>query len=157
MADPPPGIEDEAVTALLAASGALVGLTTRSLAGIGPEVTLSQFRTLVVLAARGPQRAAEIATELGVAPSAGTRMCDRLAAKGLVRRCRSTSDRRVVRLGLTRAGAGLVDAVFQRRREALSRLVAATAAHWSPAAISALTAFAVAAGEAPERDWRHGC
>ncbi|SCF16243.1 MarR family protein [Micromonospora haikouensis] len=156
MAEPPPGIEDEAVAALLAASGALVGLTTRSLAGIGPEVTLSQFRTLVVLAARGPRRAAEIAAELGVAPSAGTRMCDRLAAKGLVQRTRSASDRRVVRLRLSVTGAGLVDEVFRRRREALSRIVAQTATHWCPEAVAALTAFAVAADETPERQWCHG-
>ncbi|MBB5826582.1 MarR family winged helix-turn-helix transcriptional regulator [Micromonospora carbonacea] len=156
MADPPPGIEGEAVAALLAASGALVGLATRSLAGTGPEITLSQLRTLVVLAVRGPQRAAEIAAELGVAPSAGTRMCDRLAAKGLLRRDRSTDDRRVVRLRLSAAGAALVDEVFRRRREALSRIVADTAGHWCPEAVAALTAFAVAAGETPERQWCHG-
>ncbi|MFF3854482.1 MarR family winged helix-turn-helix transcriptional regulator [Micromonospora sp. NPDC002575] len=156
MADPSPGIEGAAVAALLAASGALVGLTTRSLAGIGPEITLPQFRTLVVLAARGPQRAADIAAELGVAPSAGTRMCDRLAAKGLVQRTRSTSDRRVVRLRLSTAGTGLVDRVFRQRREALSRIVAATATHWCPEAVAALTAFAAAAGEMPERQWCHG-
>lgn len=156
MTDPPSGIVGEAVTALLAASGALVGLTTRSLTGIGPEVTLSQFRTLVVLAARGPQRAADIAAELGVAPSVGTRMCDRLAAKGLVQRSRSTSDRRVVRLRLSTTGASLVDEVFRQRREALSRIVAQTAAHWCPEAVAALTAFAMAAGETPERQWCHG-
>src|SRR3954452_10273924 len=91
---------DELVDALLSASRAMVALAARSLAGLDADVTLPQFRALVVLAARGPQRAVDIATELGVNPSTGTRMCDRLVRKGLVRRTRTAGDRRVVRLGL---------------------------------------------------------
>ena len=68
------------VEALMTASRVLVGITARSLAGLPAEVTLPQFRALVVLASRGPQRPADISAELGVAPSTGTRMCERLAA-----------------------------------------------------------------------------
>jgi DNA-binding MarR family transcriptional regulator len=142
-----------AVQALMAASRAFVGLTARSLAGVDGDVTLPQFRALVVLAVRGPQRSVDIAEELRVNPSTGTRMCDRLVRKGLIKRVRSTSDRRVVRLRLTSKGHDIVEQVVTRRKAELEQLVAATADLWQPAVIEALSAFAAAAGEVPEQDW----
>ena len=135
------------------ASRALVGITVRALGAVQAEVTLPQFRALVVLAVRGTLRSADIAEELQVNPSTGTRMTDRLAAKGLVRRVRSTDDRRVVRLRLTRAGHDIVEKVMTRRRGELERIVAETAGVWQPAVTAALTAFAAAAGEVPEQEW----
>jgi DNA-binding MarR family transcriptional regulator len=148
-----PPVSEAAVQALMLASRAFVGLAARSLAAVDSDVTLPQFRTLVVLAVRGPQRSIDIAEELRVNPSTGTRMCDRLIRKGLVRRIRSTTDRRVVRLRLTQAGHDLVEQVIRRRREELVRLVAATADLWQPVVTDALTAFAEAAGEIGEQDW----
>jgi DNA-binding MarR family transcriptional regulator len=146
-------VSEDAVQALMLASRAFVGLTARSLAGIDGDVTLPQFRTLVVLAVRGPQRSVDIAEELQVNPSTGTRMCDRLVRKGLVRRIRSASDRRVVRLRLTQAGHDIVEQVMNRRRAELERLVTATAELWQPVVTKALCAFAEAAGEPDEQDW----
>ncbi|GAA0727067.1 MarR family transcriptional regulator [Dactylosporangium roseum] len=139
--------------ALMLASRAFVGLAARSLAAVAGEVTLPQFRALVVLAVRGPQRSIDIADELQVNPSTGTRMLDRLIRKGLVRRVRSTADRRVVRVRLTRAGHDVVEQVMARRRADLERLVAETADLWQPPVTAALTAFAEAAGEVGEQDW----
>ncbi|MCI4066504.1 MarR family winged helix-turn-helix transcriptional regulator [Micromonospora sp. R77] len=153
MQPPARGSETAAVEALMAASRAFVGLAARSLADLDADVTLPQFRAMVVLATRGPQRSVDISAELQVAPSTGTRMCDRLIRKGLVRRSRSTTDRRVVRLRLTPAGRDLVREVIRRRRDELSAIVAATAAYWQPAVTEALTAFAAAAGELPEQEW----
>jgi DNA-binding MarR family transcriptional regulator len=135
------------------ASRAFVGLTARSLAAVEGEVTLPQFRTLVVLAVRGPQRGTDIAEELQVNPSTGTRMLDRLIRKGLVRRTRSSNDRREVRLRLTAAGREVVEQVLARRRAELESLVDATESLWQPAVTEALTAFAEAAGEMNEQDW----
>lgn len=135
------------------ASRAFTGLTARSLATVDGDVTLPQFRTLVVLAARGPQRSVDIADELQVNPSTGTRMLDRLVRKGLVRRMRSATDRRAVRLQLTTAGRDVVEQVMGRRRAELERIVAATAEIWQPAVTDALVAFADAAGELDEQDW----
>ncbi|WP_426503253.1 MarR family winged helix-turn-helix transcriptional regulator [Dactylosporangium sp. McL0621] len=143
----------EAVDALLAASRALVGIAARSLADVDPDVTLPQYRALVVLAARGPQRVADISAELAVAPSTGTRMCDRLVRKGLLRRSRTAFDRRVVRLTLTTAGRRLVHEVMESRRALLTAVVAATADVWHPAVAPALRAFAAASGEVPESEW----
>ena len=47
--------DDELVDTVLAASRALVAVAARSLAAAGDEVTLPQYRALVVLAAHGPQ------------------------------------------------------------------------------------------------------
>src|ERR1700758_166207 len=63
-------------------------LAARSLAAAGDEVTLPQYRALVVLAARGPQGTAELAAVLAVTPSTVTRMCDQLVRQGLIRRHR---------------------------------------------------------------------
>jgi DNA-binding MarR family transcriptional regulator len=147
------GTQADVVDALLSASRAMVGLAARSLAGSGADVTLPQFRALVVLAARGPQRGADIAAELGVNPSTGTRMCDRLVRKGLVRRARTTGDRRVVRLTLTAAGRHLVTDVTHRRREELTRIVAAIPPRTHPTLVRALRAFTLASGELPEDEW----
>ena len=143
----------ELVDALLSASRTLVALAARSLADLDADVTLPQYRALVVLASRGPQRIVDISTELGVIPSTGTRMCDRLVRKGLARRYRSTSDRREVRLTLTPAGRTLVQEVTHRRRAELERLVqAGPVASHEPVTVG-LRALAAAAGEVPEDEW----
>ena len=80
-----PTARDELIDALLSASRVMVALAARSLADLDADVTLPQYRALVVLASRGPQRVVDISTELGVNPSTGTRMCDRLVRKGLMR------------------------------------------------------------------------
>ncbi|WP_433291452.1 MarR family transcriptional regulator [Actinoplanes sp. CA-030573] len=149
----PPADLAPAVNALMLASRAFVGLTVRALGAVGADVTLPQFRALVVLAVKGSLRGADIAEELQVNPSTGTRMTDRLVAKGLVRRVRSTDDRRVVTLRLTRSGHDIVERVIEARRADLERIVAETAGVWQPAVTEALTAFAAAAGEMPEQEW----
>jgi DNA-binding MarR family transcriptional regulator len=141
------------VDALVSASRAMVALAARSLAELDADVTLPQFRTLVVLASRGPQRAADVAAELGVNPSTGTRMCDRLVRKGLVRRTRITDDRRVVRLTLSPAGRALVEEVTRRRREELARIVAQIPADGHAMLVTALRAFTTASGELPDDEW----
>jgi DNA-binding MarR family transcriptional regulator len=142
-----------AVQALMLASRAFVALTARSLASVEGEITVPQFRTLVVLAVRGPQRSVDIADELRVNPSTGTRMLDRLIRKGLVRRTRSATDRRVVQVRLTPTGRNVVERVLTLRRAELERLAAETADLWQPAVTEALTAFAEAVGEVSEHDW----
>jgi DNA-binding MarR family transcriptional regulator len=91
--------------AVLTASRTLVAISARSLAAARPEVTLPQYRTLVVLRARGPQSLQSLADELGVVPSTATRMCDRLVAKRLVRRGHPAGNRREVELRITPTGS----------------------------------------------------
>jgi len=142
--------DDELVDTVLAASRALVAVAARSLAAAGDEVTLPQYRALVVLAARGPQGTAELAAALAVTPSTVTRLCDRLVRKGLVRRHRQAGDRRAVRIALTGAGRDLVAEVTRRRRAELARLLGALPPDQHEPVIAALRAFAAAAGELPQ-------
>ena len=134
----------------MSASRALVAISARSLAAVGEEVTLPQYRALVVLATRGPQRPLDLASALAVSPSTATRMCDRLVRKRLVRRARLSGDRRSVRVTLTEAGGALVDEVSRRRRAELERVVAALPEAYYEPLVVALGALAVAAGETPE-------
>jgi DNA-binding MarR family transcriptional regulator len=139
--------------ALLSASRAMVALAARSLAGLDADVTLPQYRALVVLASRGPQRVVDISSELGVTASTGTRMCDRLVRKRLIRRYRTPTDRREVRLTLTPTGRALVKEVTLRRRDELTSVVTQIPLTWRKPVTAALRAVAAAVGEIPERDW----
>src|ERR1039458_9360775 len=77
---------DSVVDAVLSASRVLVAVAARSLGDVAEEVTLTQYRTLVVLASRGPQSLATLAEAIDVTPPTATRMCDRLIRKGLAQR-----------------------------------------------------------------------
>ncbi|MGZ6746642.1 MAG: MarR family transcriptional regulator [Nocardioides sp.] len=117
------------------------------------EVTVTQHRVLVVLAARGDQTVGEIAEALGVHPSNATRYTDRLQRLGLVRRSRSDHDGRVVRVALTPAGHDLLQAVTAKRREDVLEVLGRMTSRETTEAVRALQAFSRAAGEAEERDW----
>jgi DNA-binding MarR family transcriptional regulator len=150
LAPPAVPADDELVDTVLGASRALVAVAARSLAAAGNEVTLPQYRALVVLAAAGPQGMAELAAVLAVNPSTATRLCDRLVRKGLVRRHRQAGDRRLVRIALTAAGRDLVAEVTRRRRAELARLLGALPPGQHEPVIAAFRAFAAAAGELPQ-------
>src|SRR5919109_956564 len=93
--------DESAVDAVLTASRSMVAVATRSLGATAEETTIAQYRALVVLASRGPQRLVDLAGVLDVAPSTAGRMCDRLVRKGLVRRHRARADRRSVLVSIT--------------------------------------------------------
>lgn len=144
------------VDAVLGASRALVGVAARSLAGVEGEVTLAQYRMLVLLCGHGAQRVADLAEALGVTPSTATRMSDRLVAKRLARRHRSPADRRSVRVAATPAGRTLVDEVTVRRRSEIGRIVGGMSPETQQLLVDALRAFADVAGEVPEQIWSAG-
>jgi DNA-binding MarR family transcriptional regulator len=140
---------DELVTALLTASRALVGVSARSLAHVeDAAVTITQFRTLVVLEGHGDTRLNQLAVRLGVTPSTALRMVDRLIAAHLVTRQENKADRREVLIALTSQGARLVREVTARRRAEIASIVAAMPQEGRQGVVEALSAFARAAGEA---------
>jgi DNA-binding MarR family transcriptional regulator len=151
-----PAERDELIDAVLGASRALVAVAARSLADLAEDVTLAQYRALVELAARGPQRPSDLAGALGVDPSTATRMCDRLVRKQLVQRRRISADRRGVRISLTEAGRALVEEVTRRRRVEIAQILRRMPHADQSAALTALRVFADAAGEVPEQDWSLG-
>jgi DNA-binding MarR family transcriptional regulator len=145
--------EEALVQALLAVSRAMVALAARNLAALDAEVTLHQYRTLVLLAGGGPQRSAVLAKELSVAPSTLTRMCDRLVRKELVHRFHRHSDRRSIWLGLTPAGRELVGVVMRARRRELEEVVRGAGLSVSAEGIELLHTFVRASGELPDDEW----
>lgn len=146
-------IDTAAVDAVLTASRSLIAVATRSLGAAAEETTLAQYRTLVVLASRGPQKMTELAEALGVAPSTAGRMCDRLIRKELIRRYRRPADRRAVLCSITPAGREVVDQATARRRALIGEILAKLPPRRQHAVAEALAAFAAAAGEIPDSQW----
>ena len=146
------------VDAVLTASRVLVAVAARSLANLegADEVTLTQYRSLVVLASRGPQGIAALADALAVTPPTASRLCDRLVRKGLVRRRTDRNDRRQVRVALTEAGRRLVDVVTERRRQEIANLLSAVPEDARRSVVAGLQLLADAEGEVPEQDWSTG-
>lgn len=144
------------VDAVLSASRVLVAVAARSLADAGEDVTLTQYRSLVVLASRGPQTVAELADLVAVTPPTASRLCDRLVKKGLIRRRTGRNDRRQVHIALTETGRELIDTVTIRRRREIADLLAAIPLETQRSVVTALTQLAEVAGEVPEQDWSAG-
>ncbi|SDP41117.1 DNA-binding transcriptional regulator, MarR family [Pedococcus dokdonensis] len=138
---------DDLVTALLTASRVLVGVSARSLAEVQDDVTVTQFRLLVVLRGHGETRLNRLADRLGVTPSTALRSVDRLIASDLVTRRENTQDRREVVIELTPRGRRVVDHVTERRREAIRVIVEAMPREQARRLVEALSTFAEAADE----------
>jgi DNA-binding MarR family transcriptional regulator len=147
---------ESVVDAVLLASRVLVAVAARSLSDIAEEVTLTQFRTLVVLATEGPQSLAGMAEVVGVTSATATRMCDRLVKKRLIHRRAEPGNRRQLRLVLTRKGLALVDAVTERRRGEIERIMNDIPREDQAMLVQALRLFTKAAGEVPEQYWTAG-
>lgn len=141
------------IDAVLTASRAMIAVAVRSLSGLAEDLTLAQYRTLVVLASRGPQKLAGLAGLLAVTPPTAGRMCDRLARRDLVTRHREEADRRVVRISLTPAGRRLLDEATRQRRVYIEQILARLSAGQRREVAGALRTFAEATGEVPDRDW----
>jgi DNA-binding MarR family transcriptional regulator len=146
-------VQPDAIDAVLTASRALIAVATTSLGAAAEETTIAQYRSLVVLASRGPQRQVDLAGALGVAPSTACRMCDRLVRKGLIRRTRARTDRRAVLVSITGAGRAVVDQATARRRELIAGVLAELPSARQRDVADALRAFAEAAGEIPDSEW----
>jgi DNA-binding MarR family transcriptional regulator len=140
----------------MTASRVLVSVAVRSIDGVEPEVTVTQYRILVILAGRGPQRVGDLAAELNVNSSNATRHCDRLQRAGLVERRRSTDDGRAVCVSLTAAGRDVVDRVTLARRAEMAAILGAMPLELHGDLVTALRAFGEAAGELSDRDWALG-
>ena len=147
------GAEATAVTtpdtdAVLTASRALLAVVARSLAPVLDQVTLPQFRALVVLSSSpAPLRSGDLAGALGVHPSTFSRTADRLVSGGWVRREENPDSRRETFIELTTEGRALVGAVTRRRRAEIKRILGRLDVDARHDVRRGLEAFAAAAGE----------
>jgi DNA-binding MarR family transcriptional regulator len=147
IAEVPADDAQEVVGALLSASRLLVAMAARSVAAVEENLTLPQYRMLVVLDAQGPRSLARLAQALEVNSSTAMRMVDRLAAAGMAEKIPSPDSRREVVLRLTAAGHAVVEKVTERRVDAITRTVQAIPADQREHLITALRAFTDAGGE----------
>lgn len=144
----PPVVEE-----VLTATRALIALSTRSLGELAEDLSAAQYRALVVLASRGPQRMVDLARLLRVNPSTAGRMCDRLVRKGFARRHRDRDDRRIVVVSLSREGRRVLDEATAARRAAIAEALGALSGEQQRAAGTALRELARALGEVPDHAW----
>jgi DNA-binding MarR family transcriptional regulator len=142
-----PDDTQDVVDALLAASRQLVAMAARSVAAVEENLTLPQYRMLVVLDTQGPRSLARLAEALEVNSSTALRMVDRLAAAGLAEKVPSPDSRREVLLRLTPAGGSVVHKVTEHRLTAITRTVQAIAPGQRAPLIAALRAFTDAGGD----------
>ncbi len=147
----PAGPDD--VQAFLLASRALVAVAARSLDDVQSDLTLPQYRALVVLGTRGGLNVTVLADEVGVHQTTASRLVARLVQDGLVERHSNEHNRREVRLDLTAAGRALIDRVRKRRESDIAGILSRMRPEEQVAAVDALRAFAAAAGEQPEQHW----
>ncbi|MGQ4659038.1 MarR family transcriptional regulator [Lysobacter sp. F6437] len=75
----------------------------QELAGLGHDLTFSQYITLKKLAT-GTAGVTDLARAAEVNPGAMSRLLDKLEAKGLIARTADPDDRRATNIGLTEAG-----------------------------------------------------
>lgn len=130
-----------------------MGMAARSLAQVDDTISLAQYRVLVVVASRGPQRLGDLAEHLGISAPSATRLCDRLVTSQLMTRRHSPTDRREVRLSLTPKGRELVDHVTSARLNEIERLAETIRPELRADMIDALRVFAHAAGEPSDASW----
>lgn len=113
----------DVVDAILAANRVFVAVAAGALANVEPEITLPQFRALVLIDIHRSMTVAELAEALGVVPSTATRMCDRLVAKELVDRTVDAANRRQVTVTLRAEGRALIAQSTRRRKREITRLL----------------------------------
>ena len=82
-------------------------------------LTESQFGTLEALYHLGPLCPGEIAEKILKTSGNMTTVIDNLVRDGLVRRERSSEDRRQIKIHLTEQGASLIAILFEQRKDAI--------------------------------------
>jgi DNA-binding MarR family transcriptional regulator len=119
------------------------------------DLTAQQYNALRLLRARHPEPLPTLAVAARLVSRAPdiTRLLDKLAERGLVRRERLAENRRVVQVGLTDAGLGLLKDLDAAVRACHERQLG----HLTPAQLQTLTDLLRAARqphEPPGSDWQ---
>jgi DNA-binding MarR family transcriptional regulator len=135
---------DEMTDALLEASRALVAVAARSLTEVDGDLTLAQFRALVILHRYGPLPVTTLAERIGVHQSSATRIAARLARSSLVLTGKSAQDRRLTIVRLAQGGQELVERVLAMRRRHIATVVAELPLLDVEITVAALRSFASA-------------
>jgi DNA-binding MarR family transcriptional regulator len=114
------------------------------------KVPNSQLRMLEVIMALEPVGLQRLGRELGLAASSASRLCDRLAAAGLVERAESPHDRRRVSVRLAPEGKHLLTELSEVRRGHLREVLVRMSPSGREALLRGLAEFTAVAS--PDRD-----
>jgi len=129
------------------ASRAMLAIIARTIAPALEQVTLPQFRVLVVLVGAGPHRVGALAERLDALPSTFSRALDRLEQGGWVQRVPSTESRREVIVEATERAKALVGTVTESRRREVATVLERIPEDRRTAVAEAFREFAAAADE----------
>ncbi len=100
-----------------------VAITNLALAEAAFEITLPQWRVLVVVGeSEDGATVSEIAARIRAAVSPASKLVTRLERRGLLATAKDTADRRVTRVTLTEAGLELRTRVLECRRDYIRRI-----------------------------------
>ena len=135
------------IDAVVLASRALLAVVARTISPALEELSLPQFRVLVVLVGAGPHRVGALAERLGSVTSTFSRAIDRLEAAGWVSREPNPDSRREVIVTATDAARDLVERVTTLRRQELAAILESLSDEDLAGVAAAFRRFADAAGE----------
>ncbi len=104
-----------------------IGITARAIdqTAEAAELTLVQWRVLVIASHTEGLRIGELAAHLGISIPSASRLVRRIESQGLVTAMRADDDRRATNIALTKAGREIVDAVVRRRRKLIGLALSA--------------------------------
>jgi len=116
---PPPGSLKPTLNALQQVIAVLVAVTARALAELpaGHELTMVQWRALIVVNTSRPTRVGDVAAGVGVSMPSASRLVKRLRQRGLIETSRDAANRRAILVRLTAEGQRVTDATLRRRLE----------------------------------------
>jgi DNA-binding MarR family transcriptional regulator len=123
-----PTVPAHALGALERIASELVGITAQSVAEAEPasDLTLVQWRALVIVAGYEGRHIGDIAEAVGSSVPSTSRLIRRLERRGLVTTERDNADRRATIVRSTQAGAATRAQVMARRRELLADALGAS-------------------------------
>ncbi|MYT74636.1 MULTISPECIES: MarR family transcriptional regulator [unclassified Streptomyces] len=140
LEDPRPSLAADTTAAV----DLLVGLWTRTAKTGTPQLSALQLHALHTVRTTPGLNLGALAGAIGTAPSAASRLCDRLEAAGMILRAPPPTNRRTIGLTLTRRGQDALDAVSARRERLLSDVLDRMPSDKRGALLTGLRAFATA-------------
>ena len=142
---------DDGTDEALAMLRAMVKIADSTVAEVTAQLTLTQFRALVIIAERKPPVImGRVAEELAMNPSSVTRACDRLVQLELVQRARNPLNKRETLLAPTTSGREIVARVNRQRRTMLAEVLDRMSPAARSAAVEAFARFAESAGSSED-------
>ena len=127
---PPAGLPADVLDPLEQLIFGAIGLTACALADVDvADLTLAQWRAMVVVGRTDGLRVGEIGARVGMSLPSTSRLVSRLERRGYVTTARDERDRRATIVRMTDEGRRVRTAVIERRRQLMNSSLAAYGAH----------------------------